>query len=299
MQKYKNIIKNIAEYKNIPLSQSYLICSEDSLLNELFVRFYIESLINKFESADIINLPEKEKITVADIDYLTTTALISPLELSHKYYIIKNGDSMQDAAANKLLKTLEEPPSSAKIFILVSNERVVLPTIRSRCAVINLSLPNEADLLNVLDDKNPNYILSKEVSLGSLTRLEGMLNGEYNDIFETVFQMLLYMRSSSHILNYSSKFTQHKDNIDKLLWSLDFVLHQVLKYNLSQELNFKSRHKDVSIIAEFYCVDTILRLKPVIEKAHKRLAVYGNVQSIIDELLFSILEVRQKCNKQN
>jgi len=314
MANYKNIIKQIAEYKQIPLSQSYLVCSEDSLLSELFVRYYIEDLTGKYNSADIIELPEKEKITVADIDYLTTAALVSPLELPYKFYILKNSDSMQDAAANKLLKTLEEPPPSIKIFVLCSDERIVLPTIRSRCAIINLSpLSDEAIIqaLELLQSSIPitqrpstaSYTLAKEASLGSLSRAEQILKGEYNDVFDICFEMLLYMKSSTQILSYSSKFAQkaigerNASQLGKLIWTTSFILHETLKYGLRLELSLKSRHYDISQVAQNYSPDAIIRLKPIIERAQKRLASYGNVQSIIDEFLFSILEVRQKCNK--
>jgi len=305
MTNYKNIIKQTPEYKSIPPSQSYLVCSEDSLLCQLFVRHHIEDLNEKYNSVDIIELPSAgaSKITVADIDYITSTALISPLELHHKYYILKNGDSMQDAAANKLLKTLEEPPPSTKIFILCSNERVVLPTIRSRCSVINISPLNEETLVTALDSTSPSYILAKEASLGNLTRAESISKGEYNDIFDICFEMLLYMKNSTHILTYSSKLIAKTAGagipdqpLDKIIWTINLILHEVIKYNLSLKLSLKSRHHDISKIAQSYSPDTIIRLKPIIEKAQKRLATYGNTQSIIDELLFSILEVRQKCN---
>jgi len=273
------------------------------LLCELFIKVYINSLTGKEHSADIIELPTASKVTVADIDYLTSSALISPLELSHKFYILKNADTMQEAAANKLLKTLEEPPPSTKIFIVCSNERVVLPTIRSRCAVINLNALNEDALQKAIESTAAsvtaaNYTLAREASLGSLSRAQSILAGDYDQIFDTVFDMLLYMKNSSQILAYSSKFAAQKDNLDKLVWALNLVLHDTAKYHIGTELTLKSRRSDTAQIAQFYCIDTIMRLALVFIHTQKRLATHGNTQSIIDELLFKILEVRQKCNKQ-
>jgi DNA polymerase-3 subunit delta' len=55
--------------------------------------------------------------------------------------IIKPIDVMNTNAANALLKTLEEPPGES--FLLLETERFgsVLPTIRSRCQRISLSIP--------------------------------------------------------------------------------------------------------------------------------------------------------------
>ena len=41
-------------------------------------------------------------------------------------------------AQNALLKTIEEPPSYAVIFLLTENAEVLLPTIRSRCVMLKL-----------------------------------------------------------------------------------------------------------------------------------------------------------------
>lgn len=55
--------------------------------------------------------------------------------------LIDPADAMNPAAANALLKILEEPPASV-YFILVSSQwRRLLPTIRSRCRVLALKRP--------------------------------------------------------------------------------------------------------------------------------------------------------------
>lgn len=65
------------------------------------------------------------------------TPQISPCQV----VVIKPIDVMNANAANALLKTLEEPPGES--FLLLETERFgsVLPTIRSRCQRISLSLP--------------------------------------------------------------------------------------------------------------------------------------------------------------
>lgn len=57
--------------------------------------------------------------------------------------IVDAAEDMNNAAANALLKTLEEPPAKS-VFILVCNQRGrLLPTIRSRC--IELAMPRLSD----------------------------------------------------------------------------------------------------------------------------------------------------------
>lgn len=52
--------------------------------------------------------------------------------------IIDTADDMNDAAANALLKTLEEPPARAMIMVLSHNPGRLVSTIRSRCQRLDL-----------------------------------------------------------------------------------------------------------------------------------------------------------------
>ncbi|HMC91856.1 MAG TPA: DNA polymerase III subunit delta' [Allosphingosinicella sp.] len=98
----------------------------------------------------------------------STTASMSPWRV----VIIDAIDDLERAAANALLKNLEEPPPSS-LFLLVSHasERL-LPTIRSRCRQLRLS-PLEDDAMtsalgNALPDAEPREIADlKAAAAGS------------------------------------------------------------------------------------------------------------------------------------
>ncbi len=65
-------------------------------------------------------------------------AALSPLEGRWKVYIIQQMEQATAEAANCLLKTLEEPPSSVILVLTASEAEALLPTIVSRCQVFNL-----------------------------------------------------------------------------------------------------------------------------------------------------------------
>jgi DNA polymerase-3 subunit delta' len=58
--------------------------------------------------------------------------------------ILAGADTMTEAAANCLLKTLEEPPEGTCIILLAAQADLLLPTIRSRCQEITLSATGTA-----------------------------------------------------------------------------------------------------------------------------------------------------------
>jgi DNA polymerase III subunit delta' len=61
---------------------------------------------------------------------------LTPIEGSHKIYLLESADLFNDSAANAFLKTLEEPPGDVVIVLMAHSYDAVLPTISSRCQVV-------------------------------------------------------------------------------------------------------------------------------------------------------------------
>ena len=57
----------------------------------------------------------------------------TPFEASYRVFVLERADTMDDPAANTLLKTLEEPPAYVVLILLTDRPTQVLPTITSRC----------------------------------------------------------------------------------------------------------------------------------------------------------------------
>jgi DNA polymerase-3 subunit delta' len=84
--------------------------------------------------------------------------------------IIDTADDMNDAAANALLKTLEEPPSRAMILVLSHNPGRLVSTIRSRCQRLDLRTLSNQEVEEALEKKLPQL---DEDERASLARLSG------------------------------------------------------------------------------------------------------------------------------
>lgn len=76
---------------------------------------------------------------------------LRPLPGSRKVAIINDADTMNEVSANALLKTLEEPPEGAVLFLIASNLDAVLPTIRSRCQHVRFSPLTTDDIAELLE----------------------------------------------------------------------------------------------------------------------------------------------------
>lgn len=89
--------------------------------------------------------PEGRFIKTEQIRSLQGTMYARPAEGRVRVAIIDGADRMNPESGNRLLKLLEEPPSYAVIILLTSNTAGVLPTILSRCQIVNFPpVPPEA-----------------------------------------------------------------------------------------------------------------------------------------------------------
>ena len=57
---------------------------------------------------------------------------------SYKIVCINYAETMNNNAANALLKTLEEPPQKSILFLISHRADVLLPTIKSRCQIMEI-----------------------------------------------------------------------------------------------------------------------------------------------------------------
>jgi DNA polymerase-3 subunit delta' len=93
---------------------------------------------------------EKAKSIVIKIDQVRAVGdfvALSTHRAGHRVLLLHPAESMQPAAANALLKTLEEPPPGTLIVLVTDQPARVLATIRSRCRLLPLKAPSPAQAL--------------------------------------------------------------------------------------------------------------------------------------------------------
>jgi DNA polymerase-3 subunit delta' len=99
-------------------------------------------------------------------------------QLSHnKSAVINQAHSMTTSAANALLKTLEEPNNNNFILLLTSESQTLLPTIISRCYVIDIRPPVGNALLSELKQEHNDPFVN-------LSHLPELSNGDENKSYQ-------------------------------------------------------------------------------------------------------------------
>ena len=107
---------------------------------------------------------EKKNIDIGQIRNLILTLNKSSFNAKPRFVLIDNIELMNINSINALLKILEEPNDNIH-FILINNNKKVLPTLKSRCLNFKISLTHEQsiNITNKLMGENLNNYLNEEL----------------------------------------------------------------------------------------------------------------------------------------
>ena len=252
---------------------------------------------------DIITIKHEKpaSIGVEDIrEQLNGDIMIKPYSSPYKIYIIPDADLMTVQAQNALLKTIEEPPAYAIIFLLTENADVLLPTIRSRCVMLKLR--------NIKDKLVKKYLMEElripdyqaEVcaafAQGNIGRAIMLAKSEhFNEIKEEAIQLMKYIdemelheivSAIKEINKYKLEVTDYFDII--MIWYRDVLLYKATKdvggLAFSEHLTFIKERAEKS---SYEGIETNL---DALEKAKARLKANVNFDLVMELLLLTIKE---------
>jgi len=131
--------------------QTYLIVSH----NEKFIGQIINKIINNLEinPVNLITFVPDRSFTIMESRSIKKLLIEKPFGGGNRLIVIKEIEKATLEASNALLKILEEPPSTTYIVLTTSNTNKIIPTILSRCQIID-----EIDSTETLKDKTAEKI---------------------------------------------------------------------------------------------------------------------------------------------
>lgn len=102
------------------------------------------------DSSDIVEMDAASNRGIDEIKSLIKEASFLPMTGKYRVFIIDEAHMITNEAFNALLKTLEEPPSTAIFILATTNVEKVPRTIVSRAQVINFGRAKREDVLHML-----------------------------------------------------------------------------------------------------------------------------------------------------
>jgi DNA polymerase-3 subunit delta' len=127
-----------------------------------------------------ISVPKANFIKINSVRDLRREATLSSFEGGKRVFIISNAEEMNAEASNSLLKTLEEPSSDSVFILTTAHKEQLLPTILSRCQLVQFDPLSEEELQEALRTRNgveaDQAALIARLSHGSYTEAINLLS---------------------------------------------------------------------------------------------------------------------------
>lgn len=92
-----------------------------------------------------------QSLNIETVRAISSSVTLRPMEARHRIVIVDDVETMQETAQEAFLKTLEEPPSYTVILLLTTDAELLLETIRSRAATIQLQTVKSATISEMLE----------------------------------------------------------------------------------------------------------------------------------------------------
>ncbi len=167
------------------------------------------------------------QIRLEQIREITQFLSRSALEAPQKAVVIDQAETMAEAAANGLLKTLEEPGRATLILIAPSIESL-LPTLVSRCQRIPFYRLAQADMATVLRDTGHEEILKEPSVLAIAQGSPGEAIAAFEQLQAIPPQLLAEAtqlpKSPRKALELAKEIAQSLDT-EAQLWLVDYLQH--------------------------------------------------------------------------
>ena len=317
------LFKKTAEYRAIvsdkkkgALSHAYLTITSDDRFLDDYLRIIAKTivcengdpcnkcrkcvLIDKNAYSDVKFYPKDASVKTEDVTEIIEESYIKPIESDKKVFIVSHAETMLEAAQNKLLKTLEEPPQNVHIIIGATSEFSLLPTVKSRAKKFVIPTFSGEDLFGALVGECED----EEKLKVAISACDGTVGGAYSlyfdenlkNIIRVVGRVITEMQSSGEVLKFSNEVLSLGVDLKEFLSVLLSALRELLFLGEGKDTGV-GELKDAVKNAKGFTRGAIVN---AIEKTNEALArkkYNGNDQMIVEWLLFNILEGKYKWRK--
>lgn len=120
--------------------QSFLVVAKEKDKASSYVSNFLKE--KGIDPIDISLHSFEKAIGIEDVRNIQKKILLKPFRGKAKAIVIETYENITTEAQNALLKVLEEPPANTIIIISASRKELLLPTILSRCKIIELKESN-------------------------------------------------------------------------------------------------------------------------------------------------------------
>ena len=267
------------------------------------------SLFNWLQHIGVEN--KQGLIGVDEAEAVVKKLKLKSYEGGFKVMIIWMAEKMNIAAANKLLKLIEEPPEKTVFLLITENEEQIINTIKSRCQALHFPALSEQDIANalVVDHQVSDNEASKisQQAEGNFNKAIHLLQNDGNDlVFEEWF--VIWVRTAfrakgnaavvQELIGWSDAIAKSGRETQKrfLNYCLQFFRQALLLNYKSDQLVFMETKSgfNLSKFAPFVHSGNILEIEKEISEAMYHIERNGNAKIILLDLSMKLTRFLHK-----
>ncbi len=250
-------------------------------------------------------------INVDEAEAIVKKLKLKSYEGGFKVMIIWMAEKMNIAAANKLLKLIEEPPDKTVFLLITENEEQIINTIKSRCQALHFPALSEQDIANslVVDHQIEDMEASKiaQQAEGNFNKAIHLLQNDGSDlIFEewfinwvrTAFRAKGNAAVVKELISWSENISKTGRETQKrfLNYCLQFFRQALLMNYKSDNLVFMKTKSNFNLskFAPFVHSLNILDIEKEISKAIYHIERNGNAKIIFLDLSMKLTRFLHK-----
>ncbi len=240
-------------------------------------------------------------ISVEDIrTQLVDDVTIRPYSSPYKVYIVGDAEKMTPQAQNALLKTIEEPPEYVVILLLTTNASALLPTILSRCVMLNTKPVPDAEVREYLMEhvQIPDYqadicVAFAQGNIGKAVQLASSEN--FGEIKAAAVHLLTHAAEmdiadiAAAVKSVAAFKVDIRDYLDILaVWYRDVLYFKAT--NDADGIIFKENLRAIQEQTRTISYEGIEQILESIQKAKERLTANVNFELTMELLFLRIKE---------
>lgn len=252
---------------------------------------------------DIIRVSHEKPNTISVDDIRTqinNDIIIKPYSSPYKVYIINEAEKMNTQAQNAILKTLEEPPAYAVILLLTSNINAFLPTILSRCVVLNMKpVPDEKVRRFLMEHiQVPDYKADICVAFarGNIGKAKALASSEdFENVKNEALSLLKYIQDMelNEVVAAIKKINEYKMEINDYFDIMSIWYRDVLLFKATKDANHLVFREELGALrkcAQRSSYEGIEIVINALSTAKRRLDANVNFDLVMELLFLTIQE---------
>lgn len=233
----------------------------------------------------------KQQISVDQIRQACADLALTSYRRGYKVAIVAPAHQMTTAAANSLLKTLEEPGAGTALILVTDRIGALLPTIRSRCQHIAIRAPQESVAMSWLKQAADKPISADLLRLanGAPLRALAMADGQYQALWNEVASDISAAMTGKHDLTHIAKRWGDED-LPERLTCVDRWLTARLRAGIAGSAEpftsapLPSGSQELNINRLYACLDRVRALQAALNRTalQRELAVDALLVDLLD-----------------